>query len=98
MDMAGLSCLGVPISGVVHWLLVCMVAAAVPRRGALHGGRFFRCGVVRWAPLLTSATVWLGFGRSAIARARLKTTVATWLVADSGSQSCVADGVGRRRG
>ena len=49
-------------------------AAAVLRRGVLHGGGSF--GVVPWAPLLTSATVRSGLGDRRPCLRDMKTTAA----------------------
>ena len=59
-----LSCLGDPGSGAALRLFGVHVAAAVLRRGALHGGGPF--GVVQWASLLTSANAGLESRRSTI--------------------------------
>ena len=54
------SCLGVSGCGTVFRMFGVHGALAVLRRGVLHGGGSF--GVVQWAPLLTSANVWLELG------------------------------------
>ena len=51
-------------------------AAAVLRRGVLHGGGSF--GVVRWAPLLTSANVRLELGDLRSCLRDMKMTAAWW--------------------